>query len=88
MGSPEDSLSPRLDASIFGIEDETVSDAETSLGRTAEERSEMFLGLQALVAAIWAGLSEEEMLRRLKIADELEPRPEPWWRDVRPEALP
>ena len=78
----------RLDASTFGGEDETVSDAETSIGRTAEERTEMFLGLQALVAATWAGLSEEEMLRRLRISDELEPRPEPWWRDVRPEALP
>jgi hypothetical protein len=50
MGSPEHGFSPRLDASTFGIEDETVSDAETSLERSLEERSEMFLGIQALVA--------------------------------------
>jgi hypothetical protein len=83
-----DDRGARLDAATFGGEDETVSDAKTSLGRTVEERSRMFLGVQSLVAATWAGLSEEEMLRRLRISDELEPRPEPWWRDVRREALP
>jgi hypothetical protein len=66
-------------------DDEIIAEAETSLGKTHEERAEMFRSIQDLVSAVWAGLSEEEMRRRLEIADLLDPRPDPWWKDVRPE---
>jgi hypothetical protein len=68
--------------------DEVVAEAETSVGRSPEERYEMFRSIQRLVAATWAGLSLEEMRRRLEIAEALDPAPDPWWRNVKPEALP
>lgn len=68
--------------------DEVVADAETSLGRSLDERAEMFRSVQELVGAIWASFSEEEMLRRLRIGEELDPSPQPGWSRMRPEALP
>ena len=65
--------------------DEIIAGAETSLGRTPEERNAMFLSIQRLLGAIWSNLSEEEMKRRLEIGEKLDPRPEPWWRDIKPE---
>ena len=63
--------------------DETIADAETSVGRTPEERWAMFVSIQRLVGATWAGLSEDEMRRRLEIGEQLDPRPEPWWKNIR-----
>jgi len=68
--------------------DEVIADAETSLGRTPEEREAMFRSIQRLVAETWSGLSREEALRRLEIAELLDPRPDPWWRNIKPEGLP
>jgi hypothetical protein len=68
--------------------DEVIEDARTSTGKTPEERWEMFCSIQRMVAAAWAGLSEEEVRRRLEIGERLDPRPDPWWKNVRPEALP
>jgi hypothetical protein len=64
-------------------EDEVKSDAETSLGKTFEERSLMFASIQRMIGAIWAHLSETEMRRRLEIGERLDPRPEPWWKDIK-----
>ena len=68
-----------------GDEDEVIGDAETSVGRTPEERNAMFASIQRLVGSIWDQLSREEMRRRLQIAEELDPRPDPWWRNIRRE---
>ncbi|MGQ9592295.1 MAG: hypothetical protein ACUVYA_18605 [Planctomycetota bacterium] len=68
--------------------DEVVEDARTSVGRTPEERWAMFASIQRMVAAAWRDLSEEEMLRRMDIGDALDPRPDPWWKNVRREGLP
>jgi hypothetical protein len=65
--------------------DEVIAEAETSVGRTPEERNAMFASIQRLVGSIWEQLSREEMRRRLRIAEELDPRPEPWWRNIRRE---
>ena len=62
-------------------------DAMSSLGRSPEERMAMFMDLMRTVDAITASLSPEERERRRRIADELEPRPDPWWKNFRPEAL-
>jgi hypothetical protein len=68
--------------------DEVLEDAATSVGRTLEERWAMFSSIQRMVAATWEGLSEHEMRRRLRVGEELDPRPEPWWKNVRPEEIP
>jgi hypothetical protein len=68
--------------------DEILAEAETSVGRTALERWAMFESLQRLLGAIWDGLTSDEVRRRLEIAERLDPRPDPWWRNVKPEGLP
>ena len=81
-----------VDRRVFGLgdheKDAVIADAETSVGRSAEERWRMFCSIQRMVAATWKGLTEDEMRRRLEIGEQLDPRPEPWWKNVRPEALP
>jgi len=72
----------------MSIRDETIEDARTSLGRTFEERWEMFASIQRMVAAAWQGLSDEEIRRRLEIGELLDPRPDPWWKNIRREGLP
>jgi hypothetical protein len=62
-------------------------DAFSSEGTTPEERTEMFLGLMEAVDAFRAHLTPQERVRRRQIADRLDPRPEPWWRNIRKEAV-
>ncbi len=80
----------RLTGEMFGHGgpeyDEVVADAASSLGRTHEERAEMFCGIQELIGAIWENFTEEEMRERLRIGEALEPTPNPWWSRMRPEA--
>jgi hypothetical protein len=61
--------------------------AYSSEGKTPEERTAMFIGLMEAVEAIQSRFSEEERQRRMRIADHLGPRPEPWWRNIRKDAL-
>ncbi len=77
MGSPMSHLDPSGDP--------IIADAETSIGRKPEERYLMFASIMRMVDAIWSGLSDEEVRRRLRIAEALDPRPDPWWKDVKPE---
>ena len=65
-----------------------IADAYSSEGKSPEERVQMFADLLATVDAIWAHLSPEERRRRMWIADQLHRRPEPWWKNLRPEAQP
>ncbi|MEX2318153.1 MAG: hypothetical protein WD669_13425 [Pirellulales bacterium] len=62
-------------------------DAYSSEGKTFDERTAMFIGLMEAVEAFRAHLTPEERARRRRIADQLDPRPEPWWRNIRKEAL-
>jgi len=62
-------------------------DALTSEGKSPDERTAMFLSIMEAVKAMQNHLSNEERARRMRIGDQLEPRPEPWWRNVRKEAL-
>jgi hypothetical protein len=62
-------------------------DAYSSEDKTPEERTAMFIGLMDAVAAIQTCFSDEERVRRMRIADKLDPRPEPWWRNIRKDAL-
>ena len=62
-------------------------DALSSEGKTPQQRIAMFADLMDAVEQITASLSAEERLRRSVIALKLDPRPEPWWRNFRAEAL-
>ena len=65
----------------------TIADAASSEGKTPEERMAMFADLLATIDCIWASLSPDERRRRLLIAEQIDRRPEPWWRHVRGDGL-
>ena len=65
-----------------------IADAASSKGKSPEQRMAMFADLMATVDAVWMHLSPEERRRRMRIADQIHRRPDPWWRNVRPEAQP
>ena len=81
-----------VDRTTFGLpdreKDDIIADAETSLGRDPEERYRTFCSIQRMVAATWEGLTEDEMWRKLTIGEQLDQRPDPWWKNIRREALP
>jgi hypothetical protein len=62
-------------------------DAVSSEGKTPEQRMAMFGDLLAAVSAVWQDFSPEERRRRMRIADQLNRRPDPWWENFRAEAL-
>jgi hypothetical protein len=62
-------------------------DAYSSEGKTPAERIAMFIGLMDMVEAIQNNFSVEERVRRMNIAEKLDSRPDPWWRNFRKEAL-
>jgi hypothetical protein len=67
---------------------ETIKrDAYSSQSATPEERTAMFLDLMEMVDAIQSHFAPEEHIRRMRVADQLDPRPDPWWRNIRKEAL-
>jgi hypothetical protein len=62
-------------------------DALSSEGKSPEERMAIFVDLMKAVSTIIETLPPEERLRRRRIAEELDPRPDPWWKHFRAEAL-
>jgi len=62
-------------------------DAASSEGKTPEQRMAMFVDLLRTVAAIWDNLPAKERRRRMWITDQLNRRPDPWWKNFRDEAL-
>ena len=65
----------------------TKRDAASSMGKSFAERTAMFLQLMEWVDAIQSHLSPEERARRARIAERLDPLPEPWWKNFRKDAL-
>ena len=63
------------------------NDARSSEGKTPRERMVMFADLLETVDVIWRNLTPADRRRRLSIADQLNRRPEPWWKNIRPEAI-
>jgi hypothetical protein len=53
-----------------------------------EERAEVFIGLDRTMEAILAGLPAAERRRRRDAARLLDPRPTPWWKNLRRSAWP
>ncbi|MBC8874745.1 MAG: hypothetical protein H8E44_35445 [Planctomycetes bacterium] len=62
-------------------------DAASSEGKTPEQRMAMFVDLLRTVSAVWDNLPAGERRRRMWIADQLDRRPDPWWKNFRAEAL-
>lgn len=67
---------------------EILEEARRFREKTPEERMAIFVDILDMISAAWAGLPEEERRRRLRIGETLDPRPEPWWKYLRPEARP
>jgi hypothetical protein len=65
----------------------TKRDAASSEGASPQQRIDIFNELMEMVDAIQANLTPDERLRRQRIADRINTRPEPWWRNFRKEAL-
>jgi hypothetical protein len=65
----------------------TARDAYSSEGKSPRERAEMLVELFATSDALQVQLTSAERARRAKIADRLDPRPEPWWKNFRAETL-
>jgi hypothetical protein len=63
------------------------NDALTSEGKSPEERTAMFVSIMSAVRAMQSHLTDQERARRMRIADQLNARPDPWWQNVRAEAL-
>lgn len=79
---------PLIPEFVHSERETTIADAGSSVGKTPEERMAMFADLLTTIDVIWANLSPGERRRRLQIAEEIDRRPEPWWRNLRPEAIP
>jgi peptide subunit release factor 1 (eRF1) len=67
---------------------EILEDARRFRNKTPEERMAIFKDILDMISATWACLPEEEQRRRLRIGESLDPRPEPWWKNLRAEARP
>lgn len=67
--------------------DSIKADARSSDGKSPAERMAIFADLLETVSAVWASIPPEEQRRRMWIADQLNRRPDPWWKNFRPEAL-
>jgi hypothetical protein len=65
-----------------------IEAARSSEGKSPKQRVAMFIDLLETVDVLWRDLSPEERRRRLDIARQLDPKPEPWWKNLRPEAQP
>jgi hypothetical protein len=65
----------------------TKRDAESSVGKTFAERIAIFQQLMEVAAAMQNHLPPDERVRRARIAELLDPLPNPWWKNFRKEAL-
>jgi hypothetical protein len=68
--------------------DAIASDACHVVGMTPEERAAVFVGLERTMEGILGHLSAQERLRRREAARLLDPRPTPWWKNLRRSAWP
>lgn len=68
---------------------ETIeTDAKHVIDMTPEERAAVFVGLERTMEAILADMPAAERRRRQEAARCLDPRPTPWWKNVRRSAWP
>jgi len=68
--------------------DSIIAAARSCEGKSPRERMEMFVDLLETLDVVWATLSPDERRRRIEINRQLEPAPDPWWKNLRPSAQP
>ena len=68
--------------------DSTAADAKHVVHMTPEERAAVLIGLNRTMEAILADLPAAERRRRRVAAHLLDPRPKPWWINLRRSAWP
>ena len=65
----------------------TIRDAQASIGKSPSERMAAFVDVMSTVESILKQLPPEERARRATIGRLLDPLPDPWWKNFRPEAM-
>jgi len=68
--------------------DSTAADAKHVVHMTPEERAAVFIGLERTMESILAALPAAERRRRRDAARLIDPRPTPWWKNLRRSAWP
>jgi len=68
--------------------DSTAADAKHVVHMTPEERAAVFIGLERTMDSILAALPAAERRRRRDAARLIDPRPTPWWKNLRRSAWP
>jgi hypothetical protein len=68
--------------------DSIAADAKHVVGMSPEERAAVFVGLERTMEAILAHLPPEDRRRRREASRLLDPRPTPWWKNLRRSAWP
>lgn len=71
-----------------GDRDSTAANAKHVVHMTPEERAAVFVGLDRTMEAILADIPAPERRRRRDAAVLLDPRPKPWWKNLRRSAWP
>lgn len=65
-----------------------AADARYVTAMTPEERAAVFIGLQRTMEAIVAHIPAQERRRRREASRLIDPRPTPWWKNLRRSAWP
>lgn len=68
--------------------DSIAADATHVVGMTPEERAAVFVDLARTMELILAELPAAERRRRRDIGRTIDPRPTPWWKNLRQSAWP
>jgi hypothetical protein len=68
--------------------DSTAADAKHVVHMTPEERAAVYIGLERTMESILAALPAAERRRRRDAARLIDPRPTPWWKNLRRSAWP
>jgi hypothetical protein len=68
--------------------DSTAADAKHAVQMTPEERAAVFIGLARTMESILMALPAAERQRRRDAARLVDPRPTPWWKNLRRSAWP
>jgi len=80
----DDFIASKTDAFWFATGSAKVKQASVSVGGI---RALPIVNTPESVKAMQSHCSAEERARRMRIADRLDPRPDPWWRNFRKQAL-
>jgi hypothetical protein len=72
----------------YSDRESTAADAKHVVHMTPEERAAVYIGLERTMEAILAALPAAERQRRRDADRLIDPRPTPWWKNLRRSAWP